>query len=168
MPPNSLDLGGKGKRYKWACHIKECLESHSFLDVWTQGRVNNEVVFLSSIMQKKKKKKKIERFELEWSTKLSHSDIFSAYRIFKSVLPAVKYLNDIMIKKFRDTIIRLRLGINELGVNKRFQLESVNKTCPLCSNILKDEFHRLFTCPIYADILHKYLRQFVVHDVELS
>ena len=62
MPPNSLDLGGKGKRYKWACHIKECLESHSFLDVWTQGRVNNEVVFLSSIMQKKKKKKKDRTF----------------------------------------------------------------------------------------------------------
>ena len=54
------------------------------------------------------------------------------------------------------------------GVNKRFQPESVNKTCPLCPNVLEDDFHLLFSCPVYADIRHKYLRQFLVHDVELS
>ena len=54
------------------------------------------------------------------------------------------------------------------GVNKRFQPESVNKTCPLCPNVLEDDFHLLFSCPVYADIRHKYLRRFIVHDVELS
>ena len=113
-------------------------------------------------------KKTIERFKLEWSTKISDSDRFSTYRIFRSVLQAEKYINDITIKKFRDIIIRLRLGIYELGVNKRFQPESVNKTCPLRSNVLEDVFHLLFNCPVYADIRYKYLRQFIVHDVELS
>ena len=113
-------------------------------------------------------KKTIERFKLEWSTKISDSDRFSTYHIFKSVLQAGKYFNDITIKKFRDTLIRLRLGINELGVNKRFQLESMNKTCPLCPNVLEDEFHILFTCPVNADIRFEYPRQFIVHDVELS
>ena len=79
-----------------------------------------------------------------------------------------KYLNDIEIKKFRDTLNRLRLGINEVGVNKRFQPESVNKTCPLCPNVLEDETHLLFNCPVYANIRLKYLRQFIVHDVEPS
>ena len=134
-----------------------------FQDVWSQGRVNNEVTFLSSIRQKI-----IERFKLEWSTKISDSDRFSTYRIIKSVLQAEKYLKNITIKKFRDTLIRLRLGINELGVNKRLQPESVNKTCPLCPNVLEHEFHLLFSCPVYADMRHKYLRQFIVHDVELS
>ena len=127
--------------------------------------------FFSSGKKEKKKQNKtktIERFELLWSTKISDSDRFSTYRIFTSVLQAEKYLNDITIKKFRDTLIRLRLGINELGVNKRFQPESVNKTCPLCPNVLEHEFHLLFSCPVYADMRHKYLRQFIVHDVELS
>ena len=127
--------------------------------------------FFSSGKKEKKKQNKtktIERFELLWSTKISDSDRFSTYRIFTSVLQAEKYLNDITIKKLRNVLIRQRLGINELGITKRFKPESVNKTCPFCPDVLEDEFHLLFTCPVYADIRHKYLRQFVVHDVELS
>ena len=77
-----------------------------------------------------------------------------------------KYLNDITIKKFRDTLIRLRLGINELGVNKRFQPENAIKTCPFCPGVLEDEIHFLFICPVYAGVRHKYLREFTDNDVE--
>ena len=90
MLQTSLDLGGKGKRKNWAESIKECLESHGFQDVWTQGRVNNKVTFLSSIRQKKKKPTTIERVTLEWSTKIPNSDIFSTYLIFQLVLRAEK------------------------------------------------------------------------------
>ena len=76
-------------------------------------------------------------------------------------------LNDI-IKKFRDTLIRLRLGINELGVNKRFQHENATKSCPFCPGVHKDEIHFLFICPVYAGIRHKYLREFTDNDVEPS
>ena len=110
----------------------------------------------------------IERFQLEWSTKLYDSDRFPKYHIFKSVLQAEKYLNDITIKKLRNVLIRQRLGINELGITKRFKPESVNKTCPFCPDVLEDEFHLLFSCPVYADVQRKYLRQFIVQDVELS
>ena len=85
MLQTSLDLGGKGKRKNWAESIKECLESHGFQVVLTQGRVNNEVAFLSSIRQKI-----TERFRLEWSTKIPDSDIFSTYLIFQLVLRAEK------------------------------------------------------------------------------
>ena len=49
MLQNSLNLHGKSTRNNWAGNIKECLEPHGFQDVWSQGRVNNEVTFLSSI-----------------------------------------------------------------------------------------------------------------------
>ena len=41
------------------------------------------------------------------------------------------YLNDITIKKkLRDALVRLRFGINELRVNKRYESENiVNKDC---------------------------------------
>ena len=129
----------------------------------SQGGVSNEAAFLSAIRQKM-----IQRFKLEWSTKISNSDRFATYFLFKSVHQAKKYLNDITIKKFRDTLIRLRLGINELGVNKRFQPENAIKTCPFCPGVLEDEIHFLFICPVYAGVRHKYLREFTDNDVEPS
>ena len=60
------------------------------------------------------------------------------------------------------------LGINELGVNKRFQPENATNTCPICPGVLKDEIHFLFICPVYAGVRHKYLREFTDNDVEPS
>ena len=110
----------------------------------------------------------IQLFKLEWSTKISNSDRFDTYHLFKSVHQSEKYLNDITIKKFRDTLIRLRLGINELGVSKRFQPENAIKTCPFCPGVLEDESHFLFICPVYAGVRHKYLMEFTDNDVEPS
>ena len=147
MLQNSLDMENRCKRSNWAGSIKECLESYGFQDVWAQGGVSNEAAFLSAIRQKM-----IQRFKLEWSTKISNSDRFATYLLFKSVHQAEKYLTDITIKKFRDTLIRLRLGINELGVNKRFQPENATKTCLFCPVVLEDEIHFLFICPVYAEV----------------
>ena len=45
-------------------------------------------------------------------------------------------------KKFRDALVRLRFGINELCVNKRYESENiVNKDCAFCPDILEDEMH---------------------------
>ena len=66
---------------------------------------------------------------------------------------------------FRDTLIRLRLGINDLGVNKRFLRDSfVNKNCPFCPDILEEESHFLFCCPAYDDARRKYLSHIIVPD----
>ena len=110
----------------------------------------------------------IQRFKLEWSTKTSNSDRFATCLLFKSVHQAERYINAITIKKFRDTLIRLRFGINELGVNKRFQPENAIKMCPFCPGVLEDESHFLFICPVYAGVRHKYLREVTDNDVEPS
>ena len=67
---------------------------------------------------------------------------------------------------FRDTLIRLRLGINDLGVNKRFLCDSfVNKNCPFCPDILEEESHFLFWCPANDDARRKYLSHIIVPDM---
>ena len=48
MLKNSLDTNTAYKNRNWAGSIKGCLESHSFHDVWTDGRVENEKAFLSA------------------------------------------------------------------------------------------------------------------------
>ena len=123
------------KDSNWAGSIKDCLESYGFHDVWTNGRAVNEKAFLSSIKQRM-----IGRFKPEWNAKISDSDRFSPYDSFQSVHQVETFLNTITIKTFSDTLIRLRLGLIELGVNKRFKRDSfVNKNCSLCPNILEDE-----------------------------
>ena len=103
----------------------------------------------------------VERFQEEWHTKISNSDRFSTYRSFKSIHVAEKYLNDITIKTFRDTLIRLRFGINELKVNKRYGSDNVtNKNCSFCPGLLEDESHFLFHCPVYPAIRLKYIAEF--------
>ena len=82
-------------------------------------------------------------------------------RSFKSIHVAEKYLNDITIKKFRDTLTRLRFGINELKVNKRYGSDNVtNKNCSFCPGLLEDESHFLFHCPVYSAIRQKYIAEF--------
>ena len=53
--------------------------------------------------------------------------------------------NNIIINMFRDTLIRLRLGINELGVNKRFLYDSFVKETIVPS---VQTFWKIFSCPV--------------------
>ena len=69
-----------------------------------------------------------------------------------------KYLDIITIKEFRDALIKLRLGICKIGVNKRNQpTNTVNQNCPFCKDDLENEYHFLFNCPMYTDIRLKYI-----------
>ena len=137
MLKNRLDTNTTHKNRSWAGSTKDCLESYRFHDVWTNGRVEDEKAFLSAFKQRM-----IERFKQEWFTEISESERFSTYFSFRSVHQLETYLNAITIKKFRDTLIRLRLGINAFCVtavtawNKCFLCDScdsfVNKNSPFC------------------------------------
>ena len=93
------------KNSNWAGSVKNCLESYGFQNVRINGRVDNEKAFLSSVKQRM-----IERFKQEWNANICDGDIFSTYDSFKSVHQLETFLNTITIKKFRDALIRLRLG----------------------------------------------------------
>ena len=97
--------------HNWA---KECLEAYGLHDVWLNGRVADKSAFLSSF-----KNRITGRFREEWYSKISTSDRFSTYQAFKVTDQKEIYLDSITVKKFRDALIKLRLGICEIGVNKR-------------------------------------------------
>ena len=159
MMQNDIDNNGSRNTRSWASDIKHCLESYGFQDVWT-GEVANETAFLSAF-----KCKMIERFQQEWYSKVSSSERFATYCTFKSSHVAETYLNDITIKKFRDALVRLRFGINELRVNKRYESENiVNKDCAFCPGILEDETHFLFHCPLYSSIRHKHIAELMAQE----
>jgi len=91
----------------------------------------------------------------EWNAKLSSSDRFAFYRSFKRTLCCESYLNYVNIKKFRDSFIHFRLGVNALRSNVRTE-EEADRNCPFCSDI-ENEVHLLFQCNAYNDLRKKYL-----------
>ena len=149
MLKSSLDTNITDKKKNRAGSIKDCLDSYSVHAVWTDGRVENEKAFLSAFKQRMK-----ESFKQEWSTKISESERFSTYFSFNRVHRLETHLNDITINKFRDTLIRLRLGINDLGVHKRFLRESfVNKKQTKKLSLLSRHFKRWISFPILLSSL---------------
>ena len=157
MLKNMIETNVENNVKNWLYDVKLCLETYGYQSAWKNGSVEHEAAFLSSLRQKM-----ISRFREEWIRKMSTSERFTTYSIFKSVHQAEKYLNDITIKKFRDSLIRFRIGINELGVNIRYQSEAhTNRNCPFCPNCIEDERHFVFGCPKYQHIRDKYLTRYI-------
>ena len=122
MLENDIDMYTSTSTSNWAGDIKQCLESYGFQDVWTVGAVN-EASFLSLF-----KRKMVERFQEEWHTKIFNSDRFATYSIYSSHF--TEQNNTSTIKKFQDASVRLRFGIDEIKVNKRYESQNIaNKNC---------------------------------------
>ena len=133
MLQNDLDRNVSNRTRNWAGDIKRCLESYGFQDVWTAGVVN-ETSCLCSF-----KRKMVERFQQEWYTKVSSSDRFTTYSMFKSSHVAEKYI--LTINKFWDTLVRLRFGINELKSTNVNSLRMIPmKTAPFVQVSWKMKF----------------------------
>ena len=137
----------------WTQKIRDCLVKYGFDQVWLNQGTPNEALFLKEL-----KARMIETFIEEWNVKLHESDRFSLYSSFKNIFRCEAYLNDITIKRFRDVLIQFRLGINDLGINKRFDNDDIIcKSCPFCPGTYEDETHVIFICPKYNELRSKYL-----------
>ena len=123
------DRDESDKRAGWYTAIKLCLVENGFDSVWENGGTLNEKAFLKNL-----KVKMISEFEQAWGQKMKSSERFIFYDSFKKIHHVELYLNDITVKKFRDAMIRFRLGLNSLKVNNRFSKVSENKDCPFCEN----------------------------------
>jgi len=124
-------------RVTWAEGVKQSLYQLGFGYVWNNCGTSNERGFLNCLKQRLK-----DCFQQKWHGKSSDSDRVLTYRSFMKSLEAEQCINELKIKKFRDTLIRFRLGINELHVNRRYERDrSLN--CPFCLNSVENERHFL-------------------------
>ena len=136
----------------WTTAVRNHLFQLGFGFVWLNGGVGNEKRFVSVLKQRMK-----DCYMQDWNAENKRSDRYNWYSLFKTQLGLEKYLNSLDIKKFRDALIRFRLGINDLPVNRRFgQLQDQNCLCPFCQT-QEDEVHFLCHCTAYCDLRKKYL-----------
>ena len=141
--------GDKNERHNWAFLLKKCLDFCGFSEVWINGGVGNEKMFLKIF-----KERLVDCYKQDWNGKLNNSERFQTYRSFKSLLQPEKYLQDITISKFRIAFSRFRLGVNDLNANKRFGIHSC--ACPFCAKV-ENEKHFLIECSKYDELREKFI-----------
>jgi len=145
--------------HNWVYSVKHCLDIFGFSEVWQNGGVGNEKIFLRVFRQRM-----IDCYKQDWYSKIVESDRYTTYRSFKSLLQPERYLKDITITKFRNVFVKFRLGIVDLKINKRYQ--NVTLTCPFCDTV-ENELHFLLHCPKYNDLRQKYISRYYT-NVHLS
>ena len=137
----------------WATHIKNILHSLGFGYVWLQQNVGCIKSFLSLFKQRL-----IDEFIQEWDGSVQNKDMYLNYRLFKSVFGSELYFDVVEVKCFRNSLTKLRLGVLPIGASlfRRTLHRDLNTPCHLC-NVLEDEDHFIFHCPLYVTERNKYI-----------
>ena len=142
-----MDSDGK---CNWVAKLRLLMNETGFGYLWLTQRVGEELHFI-----------RIFRHRLtdinfqDWVAGLNASSRFDHYREFKTALNEEMYLDCIKQKCFRDFLVRIRLGISNLKVQKnRYARSDVpqDKDCPLCPGMQDNELQLFFVCKKYEKI----------------
>ena len=147
-----VNLDERGKSC-WATLVKNTLFTVGFGYAWMNQGVSDEAAFISLFKQRLN-----DIYVQEWDSSVLHKDIYSTYRMFKTVFASEKYFEYLEFRCFRDCIVKLRIGvlpINGSAFRQTFS-KSENVLCTIC-NTIEDEYHFIHKCPLYNEIRKKYL-----------
>lgn len=132
----------------WVSEVKQHLFQYGFGYVWVAQQVGCKSRFIKVFKQRL-----VDCYAQEWHDKINSSNRYYYYRSFKHCLEFEHYLSALTIRKYRDAVVRFRVGVNELHCNKyRFNANLQLKICPLCKRAEEDEIHFMFVCPHYDSI----------------
>ncbi len=99
----------------------------------------------------------------DWNTRLSDSSRALFYRNIAS-FEYQQYLDCTSVRKFRVYITKLRVSSHRLEVesgrwHKPASIPYNERKCKIC-NVLEDEYHLMFICPIYKDLRQMYIPKY--------
>ena len=130
----------------WASD-RTCLFQYGFGIVWVSQQVGNKTGFLRELKQRL-----IDCNTQDWHDKISTKESFKTYRRFKQILQFESYLSYVTVKRYRDAIVRIRLGLNKLTCNKYRHNPNVReRLCLVCQSTEEDQVHFIFACRAYDD-----------------
>ena len=137
--------------HSWSKEIKTLLETNGYGNIWLTGGTEWPKSFIRNFKQRL-----IDQFWQVWHSKINERERYTTYRGFKEDHTRENYLKIINITKFRKILTKLRLGILDININKRFYDTEANLRCP-CGYEREDELHILFHCPQYVFLRDKYI-----------
>ena len=101
-------LDDKGVK-TWASDVRTCLLQYGFGIVWVSQQVGNKTGFLRELKQRL-----IDCNAQDCHDKISTKERFENDRGFQQILQFESYLSYLTVKRYRDAIVQIRLGVNEL------------------------------------------------------
>jgi hypothetical protein len=141
-----------GKRC-WATEVRELLSRTGFHFVWLSQSIQDMSRFLCIFKQRL-----FDMFLQEWTSTVRNKERYLLYSIVKDDFARAAYIHDINIYCFRVALTQIRLGVLPINNNmNRYGDNPRASMCPFCNNLIEDEKHFLFYCPLYLDLRHRFL-----------
>jgi len=166
----NLDMQASGI-FTWTTMIKHILTKCNFSEIWNNGSVPNEKVFLRSLRHKLQ-----DNYCTSFKQNI-HNDIrkdssannkLRTYRTFKTDHKQEKYINTIKDSHIRSAVSKLRLSNHHLMIEKgrHLGLKLEQRICNKCPvNEIEDEKHAVMKCTAYTEERNK-LFDFISHEFE--
>jgi hypothetical protein len=147
-------LDERGKQC-WVTNVKNTLFSLGFGFAWLYQSVGCEKAFILEVKQRM-----IDIYKQEWHNSISSKDMFNNYKLFKQELTVEPYLDFLDERRFRDGLVKLRLGVLPISASwlrkTLKKMDGDNSKCKIC-DVAEDENHFIFHCPLYSDLREKYI-----------
>ena len=98
-------------------------------------------------------------FKQSWSQYCNDTSKLISYAGFKIDFEWEKYLNVLLIKKFRNAYVRFRTSSHQLIIEhgRYINIERNERLCHLCKTSIEDEYHFLLVCSCYEDLRETYI-----------
>ena len=126
-------------------------------EAWYNQGVGNETLFVSIFRQRC-----LDIDFQNWCDEINSYSKLRIYRLFKINLATEPYLTIQMKPVFRLALFKFRVSAHSLMVEKgrHLGLQLNERKCPICLDVVEDEFHFLFVCPLYDDLRNQYIPSF--------
>ena len=155
------DIEINERKVNWAFLVRQLLCNLGFREVWLQQNVGNCNAFLAMFRQRVR-----DIFVQNWTSEFDNSSRALFYRSFSN-FKFQSYLEFISVKKFRVVLSKLRVSSHKLECEAGRWARPVRvvydeRKCRVC-NILEDEFHFIFECPVYSNLRKLYIDKYYIN-----
>ena len=91
------------------------------------------------------------------------------YRMIKTEFETEAYVKCILGRQQKSALARFRCGTAVICIETgRYEGLPENETiCPVCENVVEDEYHVLCQCPLYTDLRPEYY-EFLIAEMDVS
>ena len=155
-----MDLNGKKC---WASDVKKILSETGFYYTWLYQEVGDEELFLIRF-----KDRLICMYKQEWTGTIRDRDRYRDYRQLKTLLEPERYIS--MINNHNKRIYFTRARANVLSINAnlhRYSQNPCDKCCFVCKNMIENEEHVLYYCPLYESLRVRFLGNLAYKPIDI-
>jgi hypothetical protein len=137
----------------WVSNVRNILSQSGFHVVWLSQGVGNVNIFVRTL-----KERLIDMYRQEWDGVIRDKERYRLFSLFKNSIDYERYISFIDVYCFRVAFTQARLNALPINANlHRFSEKPEDKFCPFCKNVIEDETHIVFRCPLYCDLRKKYI-----------